>query len=240
MTHKERLDKVLSNNGYGTRSQVKKYIKKGLVKVNNIITKDPSYLVSLQDHLTLNEKDIEKKENYYFLLNKPTGFICATEDTKEKTVLELFKGKHKNLKIFPVGRLDKNTEGLLILTTDGKLAHGLLSPKKNVPKVYYAEIQGLVNEEDVYEFQRGIILEDGYVCKPANLKILSTSEISKVEITITEGKFHQIKRMFLVRKKKVIYLKRIQFGNLFLDETLSVGNYRELTQKEIDLLLKLA
>lgn len=236
MSKKERLDKVLSHNGYGTRNEVKKYIRRGLVKVNSEIKKDAGFQVSIQDEILLDDKIIEIKKDYYFMMNKPAGVVSATEDNREKTVIDLLNDRHQNIEVFPVGRLDKDTEGLLILTTDGKLAHELLSPNKHVPKVYYAEIEGVVDSSDIDAFKEGIKLDDGYICKPAILKILTSETLSKVEITITEGKFHQVKRMFLAREKKVIYLKRVQFGTISLDENLPLGEYRDLSETEINLL----
>jgi 16S rRNA pseudouridine516 synthase len=174
----------------------------------------------------------------YLMLNKPQGVISATEDSRERTVLDLLSDHYKHLDLFPVGRLDKDTEGLLLLTNDGKLAHNLLSPKKHVAKTYYAEVAGLVNEADLILFSSGVTLDDGYVTMPAKLVVLSQGDPllrkdSKIELTIMEGKFHQVKRMFLAVDKKVTFLKRISMGHLKLDEYLAPGEYRELTEEEL-------
>jgi 16S rRNA pseudouridine516 synthase len=169
-------------------------------------------------------------------MNKPPGVISATEDVNEETVVDLLKIEDAIMEPFPVGRLDKDTEGLLLLTNDGKLAHRLLSPKNHVPKTYFAVIQGEVTEKDVEAFRNGVILEDGYHTKPGILKILKSGLRSDIELTITEGKFHQVKRMFEAVDKKVIYLKRIEMGPLQLDESLELGDYRELSNEEVQLL----
>lgn len=173
------------------------------------------------------------------MLHKPPGYISATEDNREKTVIDLLEEDVQHFKPFPVGRLDKDTEGLLLLTNDGELAHQLVSPKKDVEKTYFARIKGQVTESDIKKFQQGITLEDGYKAKPAKLKILYSDDISGIEVTVTEGKYHQVKRMFEAVEKKVVYLKRLSMGNLLLDETLKIGNYRTLTEKELDYCLTL-
>lgn len=173
------------------------------------------------------------------MINKPKGVISATYDEVEKTVIDLLPQELKARNPFPVGRLDKDTEGLLLITNDGDLAHQLLSPKKNVIKKYYAEILGFVNESDIKAFNEGIILEDGYKTLPANLEILfSSSDVSKVYVYIREGKYHQIKRMFESVGKKVIYLKRLAMGSLTLDENLKPGEWRELSEEELSFLKK--
>jgi 16S rRNA pseudouridine516 synthase len=159
--------------------------------------------------------------------------ISATEDSRERTVVDLLSDEFKAFSPFPVGRLDKDTEGLLLLTNDGQLTHRLLSPKKHVPKTYLAKIMGRVTEEDVEAFGRGVTLEDGYRTMPSKLKILESDDVSQVEITIYEGKFHQVKRMIKAVNKEVIYLKRISMGELKLDETLELGDFRELNENEL-------
>jgi 16S rRNA pseudouridine516 synthase len=170
------------------------------------------------------------------MLNKPGGYLSATEDSVQETVIDLLEMEDAVYKPFPVGRLDKDTEGLLLLTNDGQLSHQLLSPKKHVPKTYYATILGKVTEEDAAAFKQGVELDDGYITKPASLVILSADEQSEIHITITEGKFHQVKRMFEAVGKKVTYLKRISMGPLLLDESLELGEYRELTEEEVEAL----
>lgn len=187
--------------------------------------------------MTVYGEKIEYKEYIYLMMNKPAGVISATEDVREKTVIDLLEMEDAVYEPFPVGRLDKDTVGLLLLTNDGGLAHQLLSPKKHVPKTYYALVDGTVTEEDKKAFSAGIMLDDGYVTKPAQLNILRCGEIrSEIELTITEGKFHQVKRMFEAVGKTVVYLKRLSMGPIKLDEDLAEGEYRELTDEEIDLL----
>ena len=198
----ERLDKVLSNLGYGTRKELKKICRSGLVEVNGEIVK-----------------------------------VSATFDNRDETVIDLLEVEHQVFEPFPVGRLDKDTVGLLLLTNDGELNHRLISPKWKVDKVYYAKIDKKVTDKDIDKFKAGITLDDGYVCKEANLEILNaTDEGSEVMITIQEGKFHQVKRMFEAVDKKVTYLKRTEFGTLPLDEDLEEGEYRELTDEELAIL----
>lgn len=233
----ERLDKILSNMGFGTRKEVKSIIKSGEVKVNGQILKDSS------EHINPQEDEIEvfgEKLNYrkfiYIMMNKPSGVISATEDYYEKTVVDLLDDEYIVFNPSPVGRLDKDTEGLLLLTNDGELNHMLLSPKRHVPKKYFARIEGKVTSEDVKKFKKGVILDDGYKTMPSELNIIKSDDISEIEIIIYEGKFHQIKRMFEAVGKKVIYLKRLEMGPLKLDETLKLGEYRELTEEEVNML----
>lgn len=230
-----RIDRMLANMGFGSRKDVKKMLKSGIVTINGEIVKDGKVQVDpSNDIVTVRGEQVEYKEFIYLMLNKPQGVISATEDVHERTVLDLIEYEDLIFKPFPVGRLDKDTEGLLLLTNDGQLAHSLLSPKKNVPKTYFAVIDQEVTEEDVFAFQQGVTLDDGYKTKPASMKILKSGIRSDVELTITEGKFHQVKRMFEARGKKVIYLKRISMGPITLDESLELGQYRELTEEEIE------
>ncbi|WP_235666988.1 16S rRNA pseudouridine(516) synthase, partial [Clostridioides difficile] len=171
-----------------------------------------------------------------FRMNKPDGYISATTDKYDPTVLDLIDLSYLAFEPFPVGRLDKDTEGLLVLTNDGKLSHRVLSPKKHVPKTYYAKIDGVVTEEDVEAFLEGVVLDDGYKTMPSQLNILKSDDESEIELTIHEGKFHQVKRMFESVGKKVVYLKRLSMGNLKLDESLELGEYRELTDEEVKLI----
>lgn len=237
---KMRIDKLLSNIGIGTRKEVKKFIKEGLVLVNGNTVKDAGLIINTEtDEILFDGKKLNYKEFIYIMINKPKGVISATSDPIEKTVIDLLPQELKARNPFPVGRLDKDTEGLLLITNDGDLAHQLLSPKKNVIKKYYAEILGFVNESDIKAFNEGIILEDGYKTLPANLEILcSSSDVSKVYVYIREGKYHQIKRMFESVGKKVIYLKRLAMGSLTLDENLKPGEWRELSEEELSLLKK--
>ncbi|MEK4146935.1 pseudouridine synthase [Robertmurraya sp. FSL W8-0741] len=234
-----RIDKMLANLGYGSRKDVKKLLKDGVVKVNDKLVKDAKEHVNPEeDVVTLFGEVVEYKEFIYLMMNKPPGVVSATEDHYEKTVVDLLEMEDAIFSPFPVGRLDKDTEGLLLLTNDGQLSHRLLSPKKHVPKTYFAVIDQEVSEEDVTAFKKGVMLDDGYVTKPGELTILKTGLRSDIELTITEGKFHQVKRMFEAVGKKVLYLKRISMGPLELDETLELGEYRELTEQEIKSLLE--
>lgn len=227
-----RLDKYLSNMGIGTRSEVKGYIRKGRVTVNGERADGPEQKVDEKsDQIAFDGQMVSFVEMQYFMLHKPAGVVTATEDKRDKTVLDLLESPIKH-QLFPVGRLDKDTEGLLLITNDGALAHELLSPKKHVQKVYYARIAGRVTKEDVKVFSQGMDLGD-FTTMPAQLEILTSGEESDIEVTICEGKFHQVKRMFEKVGKKVLYLKRISMGNLCLDEHLAAGEYRPLTEEEI-------
>ncbi|ASW42337.1 pseudouridine synthase [Clostridium isatidis] len=234
----ERLDKILSNLGYGTRKEIKQVVRKGFVEVNGEIVKDSGMQVDPEeDKISINGEEIYYRKYIYLMMNKPVGVVSATFDNKDETVIDLLEIDHQVFNPFPVGRLDKDTVGLLFLTNDGELNHRLISPKWKVDKVYYAKINARVTDKDVKRFKEGITLDDGYVCKEAILEILSTSdEESEVKITIQEGKFHQVKRMFEAVNKKVTYLKRIEFGTIKLDEDLEEGEYRELTEEEIAIL----
>ena len=234
----ERIDKILSNLGYGTRKDLKKIVKNGMVQVNGIIIKDSAMKVDPEkDKIVINGEEIFYREFIYLMMNKPAGVISATFDNKDETVIDLLEVEHQVFEPFPVGRLDKDTVGLLLLTNDGDLNHRLISPKWKVDKVYFAKIDQKVTEEDIEKFKHGITLDDGYRCKEAILEIQKASEEgSEIVLTIQEGKFHQVKRMFEAVGKKVTYLKRIEFGTLPLDEDLEEGEYRELTEEEIAIL----
>ncbi|MFS0574815.1 pseudouridine synthase [Sporosarcina sp. 179-K 3D1 HS] len=233
-----RLDKLLSNMGYGSRKEVRQLLKSGSIRVNGKTVKDAALHVDPygEEVFVLGER-VLYKEFIYLMMHKPQGVISATEDVRDRTVVDLLDAEHRHFNPFPVGRLDKDTEGFLLLTNDGKLAHNLLSPKKEVPKTYYAHISGVVTEEDVAKFASGVTLEDGYLTKPGKLQILKSAEQSEIELTITEGKFHQVKRMFEAVGKRVVYLKRLSMGPLQLDESLPIGAYRELSEGEMNSLL---
>jgi 16S rRNA pseudouridine516 synthase len=232
-----RIDKLLANLGYGSRKEVKGLLKAGAVKINDAVVKDAKQHVDPnKETVTLNGEVLEYKEFIYLMMNKPQGVLSATEDHRDETVIDLLELDDQVYEPFPVGRLDKDTEGLLLITNDGQLAHRLLSPKKHVPKTYFAVIDQEVAEADIIAFKKGVTLDDGYVTKPGELKILKSGIRSDIELTITEGKFHQVKRMFEAVGKKVIYLKRLTMGSLALDESLELGEYRELTDEEIELL----
>ena len=234
----ERLDKVLSNLGYGSRKEIKQAIKKGLIEVNGELVKDNGMQIDPEtDKIVVNGEEIFYRKYIYLMMNKPDGVVSATVDNRDETVIDLLEVEHQVFNPFPVGRLDKDTVGLLLLTNDGELNHRLISPKWKVDKVYYAKIDKKVTEDDVKKFKNGITLDDGYVCKEAKLEILeATEEGSEVMITIQEGKYHQVKRMFEAVGKNVVYLQRVEFGTLKLDEDLEEGEYRELTEEEINIL----
>lgn len=227
-----RLDKYLADAGVGTRSQVKQMIRKGQIAINGEPVKKPDQKVDGEkDKIEVMGKEIRYQKYRYLLLHKPSGYVSATEDKKEQTVLSLLPEKLRK-DLFPVGRLDKDTEGLLLLTNDGALAHRLLSPKKHVNKTYYARVQGRVTDEDQAAFLQGVDIGDEKDTLPAQLEILEAAEESRILLTIQEGRFHQVKRMFEARGKKVVYLKRISMGPLALEEGLKPGDYRELTEEE--------
>ena len=238
-----RIDKLLSNLGIGTRSEIKKMIKQKQIKIDGELVKNgKNQLDPLFAQVTVNDHPIAIQLTKYLMLNKPQNVITATEDASQRTVLDLISATDSVKGLAPVGRLDKDTTGLLLLTNDGQLAHRLLAPQKHVAKTYQATIDGIVTDDTVAHFKTGIQLKDGTRCKPATLKIISTSEKdnqSKVEITITEGKYHQIKRMFAACGMHVATLKRITMGPLKLDQALEPGQYRPLSENEIQALLKL-
>ena len=229
-----RLDKLLANMGYGSRKEVKQLLKEKAVTVDGVVAKDAAMKVDpdAQDVSVYGER-VVYTEFIYLMMNKPPGVVSATEDRYDETVIDLLDPLAQHFKPFPVGRLDKDTEGLLLITNDGSLSHNLLSPKKHVPKTYYATIDGVVTEADIEAFRQGVELDDGYVTKPGELVILKSDDVSEIELTIQEGKFHQVKRMFEAVGKKVTYLKRLSMGPLVLDEALELGDYRELTEEEL-------
>lgn len=243
-----RLDKYLAEMGEGTRQEVKAFIRKGRVMVNGVPVKKPEAKVEEgTDQVTLDGRKIPYQKYQYYMLNKPAGVITATTDSRERTVLDLL-GEDRRKDLFPVGRLDKDTEGLLLITNDGPLAHRLLSPRKHVDKCYYAKVRGEVTGEDVEQFAQGLFLaglgeEKEEKTMPARLEILKTASaagkeapgiVSEILLTIQEGKFHQVKRMFQAVGKEVLYLKRLSMGSLKLDPELAPGQYRELTKEEME------
>ncbi|HZG15794.1 MAG TPA: pseudouridine synthase [Candidatus Bathyarchaeia archaeon] len=230
---RERLDKVLANMGLGTRKEVKALVKQKLIEVDGVIATDPGMHVIPEEQTILVEGEpLNYKRWVYVMLNKPPGVISATEDSRHETVVDLLPIEWAD-KVHPVGRLDIDTEGLLLLTNDGQLSHSLLSPKKKVDKEYYAKIRGQVTQHHIDEFAKGVTLDDGYHTMPAKLEILSSGEESEIKVTIMEGKFHQVKRMFAAFGLEVTYLKRLRMGTLVLDESLELGDYRELTEEEL-------
>ena len=226
----ERLDKFLCDSGAGTRSQVKAILKAGRVTVDGKVEKDNSRKIDpAVQVIRLDGEVLGGKRRVVVMLNKPAGYVTATEDPVEKTVMELLPPEMKHLDVKPIGRLDKATEGLLLFTNDGDLLHRLISPKKEVPKVYYARHEGQAAQEDAAAFEAGLTLRDGTVCLPAKLEPLGAGESL---ITVCEGKYHQVRRMMASRNMTVLYLERRQEGNLNLGE-LPRGQVRELTEEEI-------
>ena len=217
MAKKQRIDKILSNIGCGSRAEIKRYCKYGSIVVNGQTVSNPGLQVDPEkDEILFNGEKITYREFVYIMMNKPDGYISATFDKRDPIVLDLIDPSYLVFEPFPVGRLDKDTEGLLVLTNDGQLSHRVLSPKKHVPKTYYAKIDGVVTEEDIDAFEKGVTLDDGYETMSSQLKILKSGEESEIELTIHEGKFHQVKRMFESVGKKVVYLKRLSMGKLIL------------------------
>lgn len=231
---KLRLDKYLAEMNLGTRSEVKKLITKGQIQVNRTIVKKPEFkLDPISDRVQYQDREITYVTYEYYMLNKPSGIISATEDKRDTTVIDLIESRQRK-DLFPVGRLDKDTEGLLLITNDGALAHRLLSPKKHVDKTYYAKICGKVTKEDIEIFEKGICIGDEKLTLPAKLVILKSGAESEIELTIQEGRFHQVKRMFQAVGKEVVYLKRLSMGGLSLDPSLKPGEYRKLTKEEME------
>lgn len=226
----DRLDKFLCDSGVGTRSQVKQILKTGRVQVDGTPEKDGSRKIDLQkNRISLDGESLRGKRRLVVLMNKPAGFITATEDSTDKTVMELLPRELQSQDLKPVGRLDKATEGLLLFTNDGDLLHRLISPKKEVPKIYYARHEGQATQEDVEAFAQGLTLRDGTVCRSARLTPLGPGES---QIILCEGKYHQVRRMMASRNMTVTYLERIQEGKLTL-ENLPRGACRCLTEEEM-------
>ena len=232
-----RLDKYLADMGVGTRSAVKEKIRRGLVTVNGKAADGPEMKVdTTTDEIWCDGRAVSYVHYEYYMLHKPAGVISATEDRRVKTVVDLIDSRRRR-DLFPVGRLDKDTEGLLLITNDGALCHQLLSPKKHVSKLYYARVSGCVGEADVKAFAAGLVVDEALTALPARLTVLSASEsISEILLEIYEGKFHQVKRMFEAVGKEVVYLKRFTMGSLHLDPSLAPGAYRELTKAELEAL----
>ena len=229
-----RLDKFLTELGVGTRSEVKKLLKTGQVTVNGEKASKPEQKIDENKDVVCYQGNVLAYQQFeYYMFHKPAGCVTAVTDAMHKTVMDFMKDLSRK-ELVPVGRLDIDTEGLLLITNDGQLSHELLSPTKHVPKTYYAKIDGIVTEEDVNQFAEGVDIGEKRLTKPAKLTILNSDTVSEIELTISEGKFHQVKRMFEAVGKKVIYLKRISMGNLVLDKDLERGCYRPLTEVEID------
>ncbi len=228
-----RLDKYLADMQIGTRSEVKKLIRAGKVRVDDRICRLPEEKLDPQlARVMLGTEEVGYADYEYFMLNKPKGCVSATEDRRHPTVMDYIV-EHKRKDLFPVGRLDLDTEGLLLITNDGALAHMLTSPAHHIPKTYEASVDGIVTEEDVQEFAKGVDIGEKRPALPAELVIVKANVISQVRVTVYEGKFHQVKRMFEAIDKPVLYLKRISMGSLVLDEELAAGAYRALSEHEL-------
>ena len=228
----DRLDKVISNKGFGSRKEVKKLIKNGFVLVNGEIVYEDSFKVLDDDLISVDGIEFVNVEFVYIMLNKPSGVISATKDDLHQTVLDIIDDKTKGL--FPIGRLDIDTEGFCLISNDGNLAHRILSPKKHIPKTYIVKSESLLSIDDIKKFEEGITIDKDEKCLPA---IINLKE-DYYELTIFEGKYHQIKRMFIACDNKVTYLKRVKMGSLTLDENLKTGMYKYLDLNDISLLTK--
>jgi len=235
-----RLDKILSHMKIASRNDLKKLAKRGLIQVNGEIITDTSRHFDPEAVLIeVDGQPIHFIQYHYWMMNKPQGVISATFDGRDRTVVDLMATEDAIFEPFPVGRLDKDTEGLLILTNDGELSHFLLSPRFHVPKTYIMVVKGVLNDESIAACKEGLVLDDGYKTLPADLKLLAVdieTQTSKAEIVISEGKYHQVKRMMEVLQCEVTYLKRIAFGPLMLDSDLPLGSYRPLRSEEIQAL----
>ena len=223
-----RLDKFVSDAAAMTRSESRKAIKNGRVSVENKVVKDIAFQVAENTNVLLDGREISYREFIYIMLNKPQGYVSATEDKKQKTILDLIDPSYSRYQLFPVGRLDIDTEGFLLLTNDGELAHNMLSPNKNVGKTYFLRLENPITDEQIKVLETGIDIGE-CITKSAKAERISKNEIN---LTITEGKFHQIKRMVKAVGNEVIYLKRLSYGDFYLDKALKTGDYRALTEKE--------
>lgn len=231
----ERLDKIIASMGRYSRREVKQLIKEGLILVDGKIARGAEDKYDAETvEITVAGEVLSYRRFTYVMLHKPTGVLSATEDGHGETVLDLLPKEYRKMGLFPVGRLDKDTEGLLLLTNDGETAHDLLAPKKHIDKVYFTRVSGMLTQSDCDAFAAGMTLRDGLVCQSAGLAILSAGQESEALVTIREGKFHQIKRMLAERGKPVLYLKRLQMGPLKLDDALHIGEFRLLTPQEIE------
>lgn len=231
----ERLDKVLSGTGRWSRREVRELVSAGRVTVDGAVVRRPEEKVDRdRAEIRVDGEAVDCARYTYLMLHKPAGLVSATEDPREPTVLSLLPEHLRKIGLFPAGRLDKDTEGLLLLTNDGALAHDLLSPKKHVDKTYFVRVDGRLGEEDRAAFAAGMALTDGQVCLPAGLEVLDGPEGDEAIVTLREGKYHQIKRMLAQRGKPVRYLKRLTMGPLALDPALEKGAWRPLTAEELE------
>lgn len=226
-----RLDKILADLGVATRSELKQIIRSGRVSVDGIVVTAPETKADAQScRITLDGKPLNYKKYRYFMMDKPAGTVTATEDKNQKTVLDLVSPEMRRMGLFPVGRLDKDTSGLLLLTNDGEFAHRVISPKSEIKKLYYARVEGTPDKEDAEAFKMGIVLRDGLKCLPAELKPLGDGECL---VTVMEGKYHQVKRMLASRGKPVLELRRLSIGELEIDKSLGAGGWRELDEDDL-------
>lgn len=233
----ERLDKILAGTGRWSRKEVKELVRAGRVTANGVPAKSAEEKYEREGlDLRVDGESVLAPEFLYLMLHKPAGLVSATEDPRQPTVLELLPPHLRRVGLFPAGRLDKDTEGLLLLTNDGALAHELLAPKKHVDKTYFVRVDGALNESDTAAFESGMTLGDGYTCLPAGLEPLTAPD--EAIVTLREGKYHQIKRMLAARGKPVVYLKRLTMGPLSLDGALAAGDWRALTGEELKALKK--
>ena len=226
-----RLDKLLSDMGIASRRDIKELIKKGRITVDGSAATQPELRIDPESsRVELDGVVLSYSRHHYYMMDKPSGVLTATEDNRQKTVLDLVTPEMRRMGLFPVGRLDKDTSGLLLLTDDGDFAHNVISPKSEVEKLYYAKVEGKADENDVKAFKEGLILGDGTRCLPAGLKWIGEGQCL---VTLMEGKYHQVKRMLASRGKPVLELRRLSIGRLKLDDSLSAGGFRELSQEEI-------
>ena len=236
---KQRLDKIIASTGKWSRREVKSLIRHGQVLVDGLPAAGPEEKADPETaEIVVNGERLTYQRYTWIMLNKPAGYLSATEDGRGETVLDLLPQELRRQGLFPVGRLDKDTEGLLLLTNEGGLAHDLLSPRHHVDKVYYVRVAGRLTEEDCRAFEAGMTLDDGLVCQSAALEILTAGEESEAHVTLREGKFHQVKRMLAFRGKPVLYLERVKMGNLPLDPDLPRGEFRFLKEAEVEDLRK--
>ena len=226
----ERLDKLLAGTGRWSRKEVKELVRTGRVRVNGVLAGKPEDKHDPNSVFEVDGEQVLCGRLVYLMMHKPGGVLSATEDARQETVIDLLPEHLRRVGLFPVGRLDKDTEGLLLLTNDGPLGHELLAPKKHVDKTYFVRVEGALDADDVDAFRAGMTLEDGYTCLSAGLELLENHD--EAIVTLREGKYHQIKRMLASRGKPVVYLKRLTMGPLVLDEKLKLGQWRELTQEE--------
>lgn len=229
----ERLDKHLASRGVGTRKEVQKLIKSGAVTVDGSVCKIIDRKIDAENTAVLVNGQPVGEKFIYIMMNKPAGVVSATEDKRDKTVIDILPDELKRRGLFPAGRLDKDTEGLLIITNDGDFAHRMLSPKKHVEKRYIATVDGEISEETIKRFEQGIELSDGYKCMPAKLELTAKNNNNVGIVTICEGKFHQVKRMLAACGLNIVHLQRISIGNLYLDSNLPIGDCKTMTNLEI-------